>query len=102
MYYIGVGPYTANAIASIAFNQPCGVVDGNVVRVLSRLRTIGDILLVILTYAKYLLAKEPVIILGAIASDNVAVEHFWSLANTIVDPARFYLVFFCIFFCLFI
>jgi len=33
----GVGPYTAGAIASIAFNQRAAVVDGNVVRVFSRL-----------------------------------------------------------------
>ena len=33
----GIGNYTAAAIASIAFNQPCAVVDGNVYRVLSRL-----------------------------------------------------------------
>jgi len=33
----GVGDYTAAAIASIAFDQPCVVVDGNVLRVLSRL-----------------------------------------------------------------
>jgi A/G-specific adenine glycosylase len=32
----GVGPYTASAIASFAFNQPYAVVDGNVQRVLSR------------------------------------------------------------------
>lgn len=32
----GVGDYTASAIASIAFNQPEAVVDGNVYRVLSR------------------------------------------------------------------
>ncbi len=32
----GVGPYTAAAIASFAFNQPHAVVDGNVYRVLSR------------------------------------------------------------------
>jgi A/G-specific adenine glycosylase len=33
----GVGPYTAGALASIAFQQPQPVLDGNVVRVLSRL-----------------------------------------------------------------
>jgi A/G-specific adenine glycosylase len=33
----GVGRYTAGAIASIVFNQPEPLVDGNVVRVLSRL-----------------------------------------------------------------
>ncbi len=32
----GVGPYTAAAIASFAFNRPHAVVDGNVYRVLSR------------------------------------------------------------------
>ena len=34
----GVGAYTAGAIASIAFSQPRAAVDGNVLRVLSRLR----------------------------------------------------------------
>ena len=33
----GVGPYTASAIASIAFDRPETVVDGNVERVMSRL-----------------------------------------------------------------
>ncbi|MGA9210042.1 MAG: A/G-specific adenine glycosylase [Terriglobales bacterium] len=33
----GIGRYTAAAIASIAFNQRCAVVDGNVERVLGRL-----------------------------------------------------------------
>jgi A/G-specific adenine glycosylase len=39
----GVGRYTAGAICSIAFNQPTPILDGNVVRVLSRLLGIaGD------------------------------------------------------------
>lgn len=33
----GIGGYTASAVASIAFNQPCAAVDGNVMRVLARL-----------------------------------------------------------------
>jgi A/G-specific adenine glycosylase len=33
----GVGPYTAGAISSIAFGQHEPLVDGNVIRVLSRL-----------------------------------------------------------------
>ena len=33
----GIGPYTAAAIAAIAFNQPAAPVDGNIERVLSRL-----------------------------------------------------------------
>lgn len=32
----GIGPYTASAILSIAFDKPYAVVDGNVIRVLSR------------------------------------------------------------------
>ena len=37
----GVGRYTAGAIGSIAFDEPEPVVDGNVARVLCRLRAIG-------------------------------------------------------------
>ncbi|MDR1742298.1 MAG: A/G-specific adenine glycosylase [Dysgonamonadaceae bacterium] len=37
----GIGEYTAAAIASIAYNQPYAVVDGNVYRVLSRLFSIA-------------------------------------------------------------
>ncbi len=33
----GIGPYTAGAIASIAFGQPSAAVDGNVLRVIARL-----------------------------------------------------------------
>ncbi len=33
----GIGPYTAGAVASIAFRQPAPIVDGNVARVLARL-----------------------------------------------------------------
>ena len=38
----GIGKYTAGAIASIAFGQPVGLVDGNVARVLARLFAIDD------------------------------------------------------------
>lgn len=36
----GVGPYTAGAIAAIAFNRPAVAMDGNVERVVTRLRAI--------------------------------------------------------------
>jgi A/G-specific adenine glycosylase len=36
----GVGPYTAAAIAAIAFDRPAAVVDGNVERVIARLEAI--------------------------------------------------------------
>jgi A/G-specific adenine glycosylase len=36
----GIGKYTASSISSIAFKEPIAVVDGNVIRVLSRLKNI--------------------------------------------------------------
>ncbi len=40
----GIGPYTAGAIASIAFGRRAAVVDGNVARVLARLHVVdGDV-----------------------------------------------------------
>jgi len=38
----GVGPYTAGAVASIAFGKPVPAVDGNAARVLSRLFMVGE------------------------------------------------------------
>ncbi|XP_012290159.1 adenine DNA glycosylase isoform X3 [Aotus nancymaae] len=61
----GVGRYTAGAIASIAFGQATGVVDGNVARVLCRVRAIG---------------ADP--------SSNLVSQQLWSLAQQLVDPAR--------------
>ena len=62
----GVGPYTAAAIASIAFREPVAVVDGNVVRVLAR---IGGV-------------KEK------FKDSTTAAKSFTSLANALVDPKR--------------
>ncbi|XP_062509450.1 adenine DNA glycosylase-like [Corticium candelabrum] len=61
----GVGQYTAAAIASIVFNEPCGVVDGNVVRVLSRMRSIGSD-----------------------TSQQKTIQHFWKVADNIVDHEK--------------
>ncbi|XP_053549548.1 adenine DNA glycosylase isoform X2 [Bombina bombina] len=61
----GVGKYTAGAVASICFGQVTGVVDGNVIRVLCRLRCIG-----------------------ADSSTPAVMDRLWDLANTIVDPDR--------------
>lgn len=61
----GVGPYTAGAIASIAFERPVPVVDGNVERVLSRICTIeGD----------------------PKSTENQ--KRYWQLAEDLVDPER--------------
>ena len=39
---IGIGRYTAGAICSIAFNQPTPILDGNVIRVLTRVFGISE------------------------------------------------------------
>ncbi|KAG7235706.1 hypothetical protein INR49_002336 [Caranx melampygus] len=61
----GVGRYTAAAIGSIALGQVTGAVDGNVIRVLCRLRAIG-----------------------ADSTSPTVTEALWGLANTLVDPER--------------
>ncbi|KAF3653783.1 A/G-specific adenine DNA glycosylase [Capsicum annuum] len=61
----GIGEYTAGAIASIAFRKAVPVVDGNVVRVISRLKTISG---------------NP--------KDAATVKSFWKLAGQLVDPCR--------------
>ena len=38
----GIGRYTAGAICSIAFNQPTPILDGNVIRVLTRIFGIAE------------------------------------------------------------
>lgn len=49
----GVGPYTAAAVASIAFGAPHAVVDGNVLRVVSRLRGDGGDIQSAVTRARF-------------------------------------------------
>ena len=61
----GVGRYTAAAVSSIAYGEVTGLVDGNVIRVLSRMRTIG-----------------------AEIDSPVAVDWIWKLAGDIVDPEK--------------
>ncbi|CAL9224945.1 unnamed protein product [Arabidopsis halleri] len=61
----GIGEYTAGAIASIAFNEAVPVVDGNVIRVLARLKAIS-----------------------ANPKDRLTARNFWKLAAQLVDPSR--------------
>ncbi|XP_067086551.1 adenine DNA glycosylase [Osmerus mordax] len=61
----GVGRYTAGAVGSIALGQVTGVVDGNVIRVLCRVRAIG-----------------------AYTTSTAVQEALWTIANTLVDPER--------------
>ena len=59
----GVGPYTAAAIASLAFDHPAPCVDGNVVRILARMT--GET--------------------RAFADGSSAVKHFTALADHLLD-----------------
>ena len=61
----GIGPYTAGAVSSIAFNQPETLVDGNVIRVFARL------------------AKSE-----KHAKDPKLIKACWALARRILDNER--------------
>ena len=58
----GIGRYTAGAIGSIAFNQPVPILDGNVIRVLTRI---------------FGIAENP--------KEKVANERLWQLAAELVE-----------------
>ncbi len=61
----GIGRYTAGAITSIAFNEPAPVLDGNVIRVLTRLTDYeGDV------------------------TQTVSKNHLWQLAESLVPQQR--------------
>ncbi len=62
----GVGPYTAAAITSIAFDTPAACVDGNIIRILSRVS--GD--------------ETP------IKNNSQALKRYTPLAQAWLDPAR--------------
>lgn len=59
----GVGPYTAGAISSIVFGRPAPMVDGNVLRVLSR--QLG--------------------LLGDTKTDKTVIDLIWAAARSLVD-----------------
>ena len=61
----GVGRYSAGAVASIAFNQPEPVLDGNVARVLARHRALD----------------QPI-------DDNATRKQLWFTAQQLLDPHR--------------
>lgn len=61
----GIGNYTAGAIASIAFKEAVPVVDGNVVRVIARLKAISS---------------NP--------KHSATIKNIWRLAGQLVDPCK--------------
>lgn len=67
----GIGPYTAGAICSIAFNQPKPILDGNVVRVLTRIFGIeGNVRNGVTRARLWRIAGELVLCAAAQASGN--------------------------------
>lgn len=66
LQFKGVGPYTAAAITSIAFDTPAACVDGNIIRILSRLS--GD--------------ETP------IKNNSQALKRYTPLAQAWLDPRR--------------
>jgi A/G-specific adenine glycosylase len=61
----GIGRYTAGAICSIAFNQPTPILDGNVIRVLTRI---------------FGIAENP--------KDKITNAQLWQLAQELVSHAK--------------
>lgn len=61
----GIGPYTAGAIASIAFGEPSAAVDGNVLRVVMRLLASEDDIMKETTRKKVTAALEEIYPTGA-------------------------------------
>ncbi len=57
----GIGQYSTSAILSIAFDQPYAVVDGNVLRVLSRLKNISDDIRLAGTHNKFQVIADKLI-----------------------------------------
>lgn len=81
----GIGPYTAGAIASFAFNLPQPAIDGNVSRVISRIFLIGETHKIAATQRK--IRKRA---LEIISRDNASVfnQAIMELGATICTPQK--------------
>ena len=81
----GIGPYTAAAIASISFDLPLAVLDGNVMRVLTRLLALRDDIALPKTRAKLQLVADAFLDAGDPATHNQAIME---LGATICVPRQ--------------
>ena len=78
-----MGPYTAAAIASIAFGERVGVVDGNVIRVLTRLQAIAT------EAASDKVTKvRKLLLTGQLSLSLRSQQLLWRTADTLADPTR--------------
>jgi A/G-specific adenine glycosylase len=85
----GIGPYTAAAIAAIAFNRPTMPVDGNIERVVSRLFAVE----VPLPQAKPLIGELATTLLGKVAAGSPSragdsAQALMDLGSSICTPKR--------------
>jgi A/G-specific adenine glycosylase len=82
----GIGRYTAGAICSIAFNQPAPILDGNVIRVLSRLFGIRENVKEKETNARlWELARELVSCASRIASKKSEIGNCSALNQSLME-----------------
>ena len=82
----GVGPYTAAAVGSFAFNLPTAVLDGNVMRVLTRLAGIDDDIALPATQAMLRTLANELIDKAQPAEFNQAIMEFGALQCVPVNP----------------
>ncbi|ACA37941.1 A/G-specific adenine glycosylase [Lysinibacillus sphaericus] len=82
----GVGPYTAGAILSIAYNKPEHAVDGNVMRVLSRVLNINEDIAVPKTKKIFEAAVEELIDPTNASSFNQGLMELGALICTPTSP----------------
>lgn len=82
----GIGPYTAAAIASFAYDLPHAVVDGNVYRVLSRYFGIDDPIDSTIGKKNFQLLADSLIPHNAPALFNQAIMEYGALVCTPVNP----------------
>jgi A/G-specific adenine glycosylase len=81
----GFGPYTAGAVASIAFNQRAAALDGNVKRVLSRLSGVSDFPSPFAEKRRLEIFAEDIVPEGSASEFNQALM---DLGATVCFPAR--------------
>ncbi|MGB1699586.1 MAG: A/G-specific adenine glycosylase, partial [Nannocystaceae bacterium] len=81
----GIGPYTAGAIAAIAFDLPAPVVDGNVARVLSRVRAVRQERAQAATARHHWETAEEVISKG---SPRILAQAMMELGATVCVPVK--------------
>lgn len=82
----GIGRYTAGAISSIAFNEPRPILDGNVIRVLTRVFGITENPREKATNEKlWRLAEELVVAAATLHSDDAGSDHCSQLNQSIME-----------------